>query len=832
MGKNINKLIIVESPSKTKTLQKFLGDDYTIKASVGHIRDLPDKELGVDVDNNFKPKYVVSSGKQKVITELKSALKNADELYLATDPDREGEAISWHLIELLKPKIPIKRLAFHEITKSAIQDAFSHTRDIDRSLVNAQETRRILDRLFGFLVSKQLWLNVKGGLSAGRVQSPALKLIVNKEKQRSAFRQGEYWNLTGTFEAEKGKFDARLTLLDNNKIASGKDFDKNTGEVSKKNITVLNKEKTESLSKQLKENSWIIDSIEQKPITSNPYPPFITSTLQQEGIRKLRMSSQQVMMSAQKLYENGYITYMRTDSISLSAEAINGARNAIQKLYGSDYLPSKPRAFKSKVKNAQEAHEAIRPAGATFRTPESLSGKLSGKEWQLYDLIWKRTVASQMVSAKLLQTTIKVSDGNAIFEAKGKVIEFPGYFKAYVQGSDDPSGELDNKEKTLPSLSKGENVHCEQLLPSQHFTKPPPRFTEATLVKELEALGIGRPSTYATIMTNIQKRGYVNRVKGSLIPTLTAYAIVHFLEKYFDDLIDLQFTAKLEDLLDEISRKELSHSDFLNGFYFGNDKHDGLKNQIEQEFDKAVSKTILTLEENSENPIAIKIGRYGIYLQKNGENATLPDDAIPSELNPEIIQTYFDKKNESPEELGLSENNETIFLKEGRYGPYLQSGKKMKSLPHGFSKNEITPNIAKKIIALPSELGKHPDNNETITADIGRYGPYIRCGKETRKVMAPDIIIDLTLERAIEILATSKKSSAPAVLKELGTDPDTKNTIELKDGRYGVYVSDGKINATLPKGTDQNTLTLETAIELIKEKKAKGPKKRRFKKRK
>ena len=786
----------------------------------------------MDVDNNFKPKYVVSSGKQKVITELKSALKNADELYLATDPDREGEAISWHLIELLKPKIPIKRLAFNEITKSAIQDAFLHTRDIDRSLVNAQETRRILDRLFGFLVSKQLWFNVKGGLSAGRVQSPSLKLIVDKEKQRTKFVESEYWNLTGTFDAENGKFDARLIRLDNNKIAIGKDFDKNTGEVSKKNITVLNKDKAESLSENLKEHSWTIESIEQKPITSNPYPPFITSTLQQEGIRKLRMSSQQVMITAQKLYENGYITYMRTDSISLSSEAINGARTAIEKLYGKIYLPSKPRVFKSKVKNAQEAHEAIRPAGSTFRTPDSLSGKLTGKEWQLYDLIWKRTVASQMVSAKLLQTTVKVSDGNAIFEAKGKIIEFPGYFKAYVEGSDDPSGELDNKEKTLPPLSQNENVNCEQLLPSQHFTKPPPRFTEATLVKELESLGIGRPSTYATIMTNIQKRGYVNKVKNSLIPTLTAYAIVHFLEKYFDDLIDLQFTAKLEDLLDDISRKELNHSNFLNGFYFGDNKHDGLKNQIDQEFDKSISKTILTLNEETDSPITLKIGRYGIYVQKNGNNATLPDDVIPSELNADTIQIYFDKKNETPEELGLLDNNEMIFLKDGRFGPYLQAGKKMKSLPPGFTKEEITPKIAQKIMALPKELGIHPNNNQAITADIGRYGPYIRCGKDTRKVVLPDSIIDLTLERSVELLSEDKKSSKSAVLKELGTDSETNNKIELKDGRYGAYVTDGKINATLPKSTDINSVTLELAIELIKKKKAKGPTKGRFKKRK
>ena len=507
MASDLHNLIIVESPSKAKTLKRFLGNDYQIEASVGHVRDLPKSDLGVDVDNGFKPTYVASKDKSKVITQLKKLLKNASTLYLATDPDREGEAIAWHLMELLDPKIPVKRLAFHEITKTAIQESFDHIRDIDQSLVSAQEARRILDRLWGYLVSKKLWFNVKGGLSAGRVQSPAVKIVVDREKERARFIESEYWSIITQFESKEESFEARLKVLDGQKIAIGKDFDKETGKLSKSNLLALDKTKAESLTESFLNSDWKVAKVEQKPAKQNPYPPFITSTLQQEGVRKLRMSSQQVMRSAQKLYEEGYITYMRTDSVSLSNEAINGSRNAIESLFGAEYLPETPPIYKSKVKNAQEAHEAIRPAGSTFKNPKDIQGKLDGQEWKLYDMIWKRTLASQMKSAKLLKTTVEISDEKAMFDAHGKVIEFPGFLKVYVEDIDDPKKERDDKESILPPMQEGESVTGKEFTPNQHFTKPSPRFTEATLVKELEALGIGRPSTYAAIMGNIQNRG-------------------------------------------------------------------------------------------------------------------------------------------------------------------------------------------------------------------------------------------------------------------------------------------------------------------------------------
>ena len=585
MATDLHNLIIVESPSKAKTLKRFLGDDYQIEASVGHIRDLPKNELGVDVDNGFKPTYVASKDKSKVITQLKKLLKNASTLYLATDPDREGEAIAWHLMELLDPKIPVKRLAFHEITKTAIQESFDHIRDIDQSLVSAQEARRILDRLWGYLVSKKLWFNVKGGLSAGRVQSPAVKIVVDREKERARFIESEYWSIITQFDSKGESFEARLKALDGQKIAIGKDFDKETGKLSKSNLLALDKTKAKSLAESFLNSDWKVTKVEQKPANQNPYPPFITSTLQQEGVRKLRMSSQQVMRNAQKLYEEGYITYMRTDSVNLSSEAINGSRNAIKSLFGAEYLPETPPIYKSKVKNAQEAHEAIRPAGATFKNPKDIQGELDGQEWKLYDMIWKRTLASQMKSAKLLKTNVEISDGKAMFDAHGKVIEFPGFLKVYVEDIDDPKKERDDKESILPPMQEGESVTGKDFTPNQHFTKPSPRFTEATLIKELEALGIGRPSTYAAIMGNIQNRGYARKVNGALIPTFTAYAVVQFLENNFTDMVNLQYTADLENTLDAISRNEMKSEDFLTQFYKGEYGTAGLEALLEYEVD-------------------------------------------------------------------------------------------------------------------------------------------------------------------------------------------------------------------------------------------------------
>lgn len=832
MAEKSNSLIIVESPSKAKTLKRFLGDEYTIEASVGHVRDLPKSDLGVDVDNGFTPTYVPSKDKTKVISQLKSIMKGASTLYLATDPDREGEAIAWHLMEILKPTIPVKRLAFHEITKTAIQESFDHTRDIDLSLVRAQEARRILDRLWGYLVSKKLWFNVKGGLSAGRVQSPAVKIVVDREKERARFIESEYWSIITQFDSKGESFEARLKALDGQKIAIGKDFDKETGKLSKSNLLALDKTKAESLAEAFLNSDWKVTKVEQKPAKQNPYPPFITSTLQQEGVRKLRMSSQQVMRNAQKLYEEGYITYMRTDSVNLSSEAINGSRNAIKSLFGAEYLPETPPIYKSKVKNAQEAHEAIRPAGDTFKNPKDIQGKLEAQEWKLYDMIWKRTLASQMKSAKLLKTNVEISDGKAMFDAHGKVIEFPGFLKVYVEDIDDPKKERDDKESILPPMQEGESVTGKDFTPNQHFTKPSPRFTEATLIKELEALGIGRPSTYASIMGNIQNRGYARKVNGALIPTFTAYAVIQFLESNFTDMVNLQYTADLENTLDAISRNEMKSEYFLTQFYKGENGTAGLEALLENEVDKEKSRTIMELKDDAGKTITVKIGRYGVYIQDGETNTTLPEESIPSELNFESAMASLQKKAEGPKELcSHPESGEPVLLKDGRFGPYVQCGDKMKSLLPGMVLDEVTPDIALNLIALPKDLGKHPESGDVVKSDIGRYGPYIRCGKTTRSVTAPDSILDLSIERAVEILATEKTKAGTRVIKELGIDPKTKVTIEIKDGRYGAYVTDGKINATLTKGTDPNTLTLETAIQLIADKKAKGPtKKRRFKK--
>ncbi len=826
MAQKNTKLVIVESPSKIKTLKKFLGNDYVIEASVGHICDLSKKDLGINIDAGFEPTYEVSPDSKKVVSNLKKVIKDVDELYLATDPDREGEAIAWHLMEQLKPKIPVKRLVFNEITKSAILDAFENTRDIEMPLFKAQETRRILDRLFGFQVSKKLWFNVKGGLSAGRVQSPAVKILVDREKERSKFVKSEYWSVTGEFSIKGEPFSATLTHINDDRIAEGKSFDKTTGKLVQKNSIALDKDKANALATSIINHNWEVSNLEKKPGSQHPYAPFITSTLQQEGIRKLRMSSQQVMRVAQRLYENGYITYMRTDSVHLSQEAINASRNAITSMYGENYLPSSPRVYKSKAKNAQEAHEAIRPAGSTFKHPNEIKNVVDVAEYNLYDLIWKRTVASQMASAKIQKTTVKISDGTHTFTSHGKIIEFPGFLRAYVEGADDPSKQLDDKEKKLPSMSQGDSLNCDALESKQHFTKPANRFTEASLVKELETLGIGRPSTYASIMKRIQDKGYVNKVKGSMIPTFTGYAVVQFLENYFDELVDLQYTSQMENKLDEISLGKVESIDFLNEFYYGdNSDIDGLEKDLDQEFDKDKSKEIITIIDDEGNPIQVKIGRYGLYVQKGETRATILDTIPPSELDSYYVINLLEKKESGPEEFGtLPETNEPIYLKTGRYGPYIQSGKKMKSLLPGMKEEDVTPEIALAIISLPKTVGTWSENGKAIKADIGRFGPYIKCDKETRSIPASINLLDITEEDAVKLLSEKKKTGT-SVLKEF------EDGIQLKEGRYGAYVTDGKINATLPKSTLPDDVTIEIAKQLIEEKKAKGPTKR-FRKKK
>ena len=810
-------LIIVESPSKIKTLKKFLDNNYQIEASVGHIRDLPKSKLGIDLENNFSPTYVVSDRSKKVVKNLKSVLKNVDAIYIATDPDREGEAIAWHLIDTLKPKVPIKRMVFNEITKDAILESLNNIREIDLNLVNAQECRRFLDRLFGFLVSKELWYNVKSGLSAGRVQSPAVKILVDREKQREKFVKNEYWSLEGNFKSEKGKIFAKLFSIDNDRIATGQSFNRETGDLAKKNTVIINEDDTNSLIDSLKNKSWEVSNIQNTPKTQNPYPPFITSTLQQEGIRKLRMNSTQIMRVAQGLYENGHITYMRTDSIHLSQEALNASRAVIEQKYGSEYLPKSPRVYKGKTKNVQEAHEAIRPAGSKFKDPLDLKSSLTDIEYKVYELIWKRTVASQMNSAKTEQTKLEITSDKYVFVANGKTIIFPGFLRAYVEGADDPNEKLDDMENTLPIVKKGEKVNWDDIIPKQHFTKPISRFTEASLVKELEALGIGRPSTYATIMRRIQDKGYVNNTKGSLIPTFTGYAIIQFLEKNFKDLVNLQYTSKMEDDLDTIALGGMTKEDYLNNFYYSKNGDIGLSDKLEQEYDRTIERLIMTIK-NQDKTSNIKIGRFGIYAEIGDDKVTIDNDTIPSELNIKDIEQMLVNKNSEPEVLSKDkESGENIELKKGRFGPYLKCGKKMKSLPPGVTEDTLTSDIAEQVIAMPAEIGIHPENNKPIIKDIGRYGPYLKNDGKNKKVSLPDDILNITVERAVEIFASSGNQNS--VLRELGKHDDKE--IIIKDGRYGIYITNGKINVTIPKDIDYTSLELSQAIDMINKKKAK-----------
>lgn len=810
-------LIIVESPSKIKTLNKFLNDKYVVEASVGHIRDLPKSKLGIDVENDFSAEYHVSPNSTKTVQTLKKALKNAEELLIATDPDREGEAIAWHIVDELKPKIPVKRLVFNEITKTAILDSFNNTREIDIDLVDAQETRRFLDRMFGFMVSEKLWFNMKSGVSAGRVQSPAIKILVDREKERTKFKQNEYWSLGGLFQTDDSDISAKLIKIGQDKVATGASFDKKTGTLFNEDDIVLNEKIIDDFTGQLKKDKWKISKLEKKPFTQKPYAPFITSTLQQEGIRQFRMSAQNVMRTAQVLYENGYITYMRTDSVHLSKEAISASRKEVEKLYGKEYLPTSPIQYSSKIKNAQEAHEAIRPAGSTFKHPDELKNKLDTNQLKLYSLIWKRTLASQMKNAKLERTNLWISNGEYIFEAKGKIVLFPGFLKVYVEATDNKK-DRDDKEVVLPDVKENDQLSCVDLEKKQHFTKPINRFTEASLVKELEKLGIGRPSTYAAIIKKIQDKEYVNKVNGAMIPTFTAYAIVQFLENYFDELVNLKYTSNMEDELDGISRGEDSKINYLTEFF------KGLKNKLEQEFDKNNARLISSF--NSEKKtVEIRIGRYGIYGQHDETRFTIPTDFPPSDLTMSKIDEMIDLKNKAPEIIAKNpDTNEDILLKKGRFGPYVQCDKKMKSLPPNIEMEDVDEKLAINLISLPLTIGKWGDDNQDIKLDIGKFGPYIRCGKETRSIPVDIPMFNLTEDQAVELLKEGKKKREPKIVKDL------TGGIEIRDGRYGMYITDGKINVKMPNGITTDELTLQEAQKLIKDKKA-SPKKR-FKKKK
>jgi DNA topoisomerase-1 len=856
-------LIIVESPAKARTISRFLGPDWVVESSIGHIRDLPPSaaeipkkyknqkwaRLGIDVENDFKPLYVIPADKQKQVTTLKKKLKQASELYLATDEDREGEAIAWHLIEVLRPDVPVMRLVFHEITGSAIGNALAEPRDIDDRLVAAQETRRILDRLVGYEVSPVLWRKLKPKLSAGRVQSVATRLIVAREEARMRFVESAYWGVEATLKGaeDERSFSARLAELDGRKIARGKDFDQETGELTTKAL-VLDSGRAKALAEKLENAPFTVTDVTEKPFTNRPYPPFMTSTLQQEAGRKLRFNARRTMRIAQSLYENGYITYMRTDSLTLSGEALGAARRQIEDLHGAEYLPEKPRFYKSRSKSAQEAHEAIRPAGGRFRTPDELRSKLDSDQMKLYELIWKRTLASQMKDAKGVQTRVRIEAptaevGSAVFTTSGKVITFDGFYRAYVASSDDPSAEQDNKEKILPKLRVDERLRVQSLEATSHNTQPPSRYTEASLVKELEARGIGRPSTYASIIQTIQDRGYVWHKGQALVPTFTAFAVTRLLERNLPDLVDYDFTARMEDELDAIARGEAEAVPWLHDFYFGiSDAENGrsqimrmgLRGLVANAAGEAVEPrqaSRITIGQTPEGErVAVRVGRYGPYLQvgDEGQRASVPDNMPPDELTLERAIEMVDRAAQGDRSIGNDpETGKPIYVKEGRFGPYVQLGDredggekpKMASLWKGMSPDGVTLEDALLLLSFPKELGKHPETGANITVQDGRYGPYIKMGAETRSLKTQEELATITLDEAVARLKEPKKGrsrgGAASVIADLGNHPISGEDIQVKTGRYGPYVTDGTINATVPKGTDPEKVDLEQAVELL-----------------
>lgn len=858
-------LVIVESPAKARTISKFLGKNYTVEASVGHVRDLPSgskqvpeefkKEnwsyLGVNVEDKFTPIYIIPDDKKQQVTKLRKALKESDSLYLATDEDREGEAISWHLSEILKPKVPVKRLVFHEITKPAIEAALASPRDIDEGLVRAQETRRILDRLYGYDVSQLLWKKVGRGLSAGRVQSVAVRLIVQRERERMAFVSSDYWDLIGTFAKQQGaQFETTLVSVDGRRIPRAKDFDSATGKLLNGNLLLLNEAAAKELADKLASADFSVTNLEVKPFTEKPKAPFTTSTLQQEANRKLGFTAKRTMAAAQGLYENGYITYMRTDSTTLADVALKAARNLVQSEYGPDYLYESPRVYASKVKNAQEAHEAIRPAGTEFPTPMALKDKLRDDQFKLYDLIWKRTIASQMADAKKRRITISIEGAGALFQVSGTTIDFEGFLRAYVEGSDDPEAELADKETLLPPVEKGEKVIPKKMEAKGHSTKPPARFSEAALTQELEKRGIGRPSTYASIIETIQDRRYVFKKGNALVPNWIAFSVIRLLEEHFPNLVDYEFTAQMEDYLDSISRQEAEHLKYLNDFYFGNGKP-GLKPSLkskEEEIDPRVMSRFpvgnppADLEGfNPDEPIVLRVGKWGPFLEHGEKKASLPDGMAPDELTLEKAVELLTQAAVEDEPLGVDpETGKPVYVKVGRFGPYVQLGHpddeekpKNASLLKGMVANEIDLETALKLLSIPRELGVYPENNEPIVAHNGRFGPYIKCDKETRSLGAISPL-DVTLEQAIELLKQPKTRGRGAAKEPLKVfeqkSPVTEEEVKLLDGRYGPYVTDGSTNASLPKDAKPEELTFEQALNLLAERAAKAPAKKKKKK--
>jgi DNA topoisomerase-1 len=850
------RLVIVESPAKARTIAGYLGPDFIVESSVGHIRDLPDSaaeipekykgeswaRLGVDVEHGFEPLYVVDPDKKKTVAQLRKQLADADELLLATDEDREGEAIAWHLLEVLKPKVPVRRMVFHEITRPAIEQALEETRDVDERLVDAQESRRILDRLYGYEVSPVLWKKIMRGLSAGRVQSVATRLVVERERERMAFRAAAWWDLVATFDPES--FEARLVSLDGQRVATGRDFGPD-GQL-RSEARQLDEEAARGLADRLQSSSFSVARVERKPYGRRPSPPFMTSTLQQDASRKLRYSAQTTMRLAQRLYENGYITYMRTDSTTLSESALTAAREQVTSLFGADYVPPEPRRYERKVKNAQEAHEAIRPSGDRFRTPQDVRSELSADEHALYELIWMRTIASQMKDAQGQTVSLRIagdsSAGETVeFGASGTVITFRGFLAAYEEGRDaDRERPEGDEERRLPNLSEGDSVELSALEPQGHETSPPARFTEATLVRTLEELGIGRPSTYASILGTILDRGYVFKRGTALVPAFLAFSVVGLLEKHFGRLVDYDFTASMEDDLDRIASGDEHRVEWLGRFYFG-DGTGGL-HELVSDLGAIDAREINSLEIG--DGIVLRVGRYGPYLERDGQRASVPEELAPDELTLEkaeelLAQPSGDRELGTHPETGLQ-----IIARTGRYGPYvtevLPEDSKEKprtaSLFKTMSLDTVTLDEGVRLLELPRVVGMAEDGEE-ITARNGRYGPYIQKGKESRSLESEEQLFAIDMPGALALLAQPRqrrgqRSAATKPLRELGTDPVGGKEIVLKEGRFGPYVTDGETNASLRKGDDPETVTLDRAVELLTERRAKGPAKKGGRRRK
>jgi DNA topoisomerase I len=835
------RLVVVESPTKARTIRAFLPSGYRVAASMGHVRDLPESasdiparfkgeewaRLGVNVAADFEPLYVVPAAKKKVVAELKQLLKDAGELVVATDEDREGESIGWHLVQVLEPRIPVSRIVFHEITPEAIREALRTPRAIDTDLVRAQETRRILDRLVGYTVSPLLWKKIAGGLSAGRVQSVAVRLLVQRERERRAFRTGAYWDLKAGLEQAGAAFSAMLHAVGGRRVATGRDFDETTGRLRpERDVALLGGDEARALAERLRGEAFRVVETEEKPSVRRPYPPFTTSTLQQEANRKLRLSARDTMRIAQRLYEEGHITYMRTDSVHLSDQAIQASRRRIAALYGKDYLSEAPRQFTTKTKGAQEAHEAIRPAGTEMRTVDEL--RLTGMERALYELIWKRTVASQMAEARQTQLTAMIEAGDAVFRASGKRIDFPGFFRAYVEGSDDPDAALEDREEPLPALKRGDTPALRELEALGHQTQPPARYTEATLVRTLEAEGIGRPSTYASIIGTVIDRGYVERVSNQLVPTFTAFAVTGLLEKHFPSLVDVRFTAGMEEELDEIAEGSAEWLPYLRDFFRGPDGLEETVKRGEGGIDPREASTVRL--EGLE--ARVRIGRFGPFVEA-GEGdqpvtASIPDGIAPADLSAETVEELVRSKREGPDRLGEDPaTGKPVLLLQGRFGPYVQLGEaedsgpkpKRASLPKGAAPDRIDLDTALRLLSLPRDLGPHPESGKPVEAGIGRFGPFVVHDGDFRSLAKEDDVYTVGLDRALELLAQPKggrrASAAVEPLREIGPHPADGEPVRIFEGRYGPYVKHGAVNASLPRDVAPDEVTVEQAVELL-----------------